>query len=400
MRVFDVLGTLSNTITSFAHQNASRNAGQPPGFYTLPEVEHHLGTARNVSGAFMITYLPLIDDENREAWEDYSRDNQDWILEANGLGPDAELEPIPSVIWAYYDPEEEAEEADNSTMQHRSLQRTADCSSEGRRRLSDIPKVEPKGSGPYSPVWQRSPPPEATDTFILNYNMFDRPVFEKAVNFIKFTRKPAFLDVCTQTAWFGAETPDDGANPQTVVVQPVFEDFDTSSPIVGVVAAVIPWNVFFDDILNHGSEPVQLVMSNTCDEEFTYEVHAREALFQGEVDVHDEQFDEYMHSSIFADFANPENLPEEAGEYCIYTIKVYPTEETQDAFRGPAPIIYVTVVVSIFAFTSLIFLMYDFFVSQRQEKVLSTANKTQVLVSVSTGRWCVQFRYAKERSYA
>ena len=84
-------------------------------------------------------------------------------------------------------------------------------------------------------------------THIINYNMMDKRVFHKAVTFIEQTRKPTFLDVCTQTAWFGADDPVDGDHPQTVVVQPVFTDFENTalSKIIGHLSAVIPWNVFF-----------------------------------------------------------------------------------------------------------------------------------------------------------
>ena len=58
----------------------------------------------------------------------------------------------------------------------------------------------------YAPVWEMVPIPIINATHrtveIINYNLVDRPVFEKATDYMATTRAPTFLDVCDQSAWF------------------------------------------------------------------------------------------------------------------------------------------------------------------------------------------------------
>jgi hypothetical protein len=223
--------------------------------FTVPDFEVQAATARNDSQALMIAYLPLITDAQRTEWERYSIENQGWIQESNG-DTSSSAEQIRDQIWTY---------------PPKDRRRLSSGCNHGMRRMEERePIVEVIGSGPFSPVWQVSPPPPLEDVEIINYNLFDRPVFRKAVDFIEFTKKAAFLDVCEQTAWFGAAAPDPGDDPQTVIVEPVFDGFENAE-IVGHLVAVIPWTVFFDNTLNEGTAPVSIVMENTCDEVFSYE---------------------------------------------------------------------------------------------------------------------------------
>jgi hypothetical protein len=73
----------------------------------------------------------------------------------------------------------------------------------------DIPEIKSPSSRDaafYAPVWQMVPVPIINVTHpnaeIINYNLVDRPVFLKAVDYMATTRLPTFLDVCDQSAWF------------------------------------------------------------------------------------------------------------------------------------------------------------------------------------------------------
>jgi len=276
-KVFGVLEALSGTATTFLREQDA-SGDYPAGFFTMPDVEEHLGVARKISGALLTAYLPLVHGKDLSLWHQYSVENQGnklnkrmlvrllamkrrsrlpytcaqptgWIKEANGIGPTPN--PIPSEIWTH--PPDE---------RRRGL---AQCSAPGRRLDGEPEQIIPVNAadGPFAPVWTFSPPPPPEDTTIINYDMFDKPVFKKAVDFIRYTRKPAFLDVCTQTKWFGESAPDGGDHPQTVVVYPVFADFEVDSEIVGHLVAVIPWNVFFDRTVSEGG-PSSLDIVMVC----------------------------------------------------------------------------------------------------------------------------------------
>lgn len=193
-----------------------------------------------------------------------------------------------------------------------------------------------------------------------------------------------FLDVCTQTKCFGGAAPDRGNDPQTVVVYPVFaKSLVPKAEIVGHLVAVIPWNVFFGNILSSGSAPVTVVMSNTCNEVFSYSVEGHEAVFIAKQDAHDKAFDSFAIQDVFSDFANPqEALDLGIGEHCVYTITVYPIEELEQKFLGNKPFLYMGIILAIFFFTSLVFVLYDAFVKRRQLKIMQIAARANEIVSV------------------
>lgn len=357
-KVFGVLEALSLTVTSLGRQGA---ADWP--FFTIPDFEVHAVSARNSSSALLIAFTPLVTEEQRSHWELYSTDNQGWI--SNVHGNDSQPEPIAEEIWT-------------RPPESRLL---AECSV-GRRRVLEAAERVPAqpGSGPYAPVWLLSPPPPVDDTSYINYNMFDRPVFQKAVDFIDYTRKPVFLDVCVQSKWFGVDENSD--NPQTIVMHPVFSEFEQTSKIIGHLLAVIPWNVFFEHILSPEAPKATVVMENTCDEVFTYQVEGDQASFVGEEDFHDKKYSDMAMISPFADFANPQQLHDAGlGDHCVYTISAYPTHEMEHSHTSTQPILFTVVVVLVFAFTSLFFVLYDWFVRHRQDKVMTTATAAHAVVA-------------------
>ena len=336
-----------------------------------------------MSGAHLLAYLPLVQSDEYELWANYSETHQGWIEEANSStnnnssttsSSNSLVQQILPQIWNY--PPED---------RRRLSSQTCDILPQEGRRLGDDDIVripESPSDGPFSPVWTFVPPPPPEDTRIINYNMFDKPVFAKAVEFIQYTRKPTFLDVCDQVKWFKATKPEGYVDPQTVIVFPVFEDFVDEAPIVGHLVAIVPWDVFFQGILAPNTEPVSVVLENTCDEVFTYEVKGTEAKFKAEKDLHATKYDDMSISDAFSPFANPKELLDKGfGEHCVYTITVYPTNAMENSFRTFKPVTYSVVVLGIFMFTSAVFLLFDNFVRMRQNKVMSTAVKQNAIVS-------------------
>jgi Adenylate and Guanylate cyclase catalytic domain len=66
---------------------------------------------------------------------------------------------------------------------------------------------------------------------------------------------------------------------------------------------------------------------------------------------------------------------------CEYNLTVYASETFEEIYATNNPMIFSFVAVSIFVFTSLIFLIYDWWVEQRQRKVLLTAVQSSAIVS-------------------
>jgi hypothetical protein len=61
---------------------------------------------------------------------------------------------------------------------------------------------------------------------------------------------------------------------------------------------------------------------------------------------------------------------------CQYRLSVYPTAELEDQYITQEPVIYASIVLAVFIFTSLVFLLYDYIVQRRQAKIMASATRT------------------------
>jgi hypothetical protein len=76
-KTLGAIDTMSASITSYA---VATNSTFP--FVTVPDFEVSGANLRTVSGTFVATWLPLVTDETRDAWEEYAEKNRYHINEA------------------------------------------------------------------------------------------------------------------------------------------------------------------------------------------------------------------------------------------------------------------------------------------------------------------------------
>lgn len=379
-RVLNVLQGLSVMTTSYLIQD-QKDGQIIDGFVTIPDVEQHFGTARASSGALVIAYLPEVRPSELEAWNQYSEANQDWIQQSHPTVNVTDM--ILPHVWEY--PED----------RRRALNEDSTCDSlPGRMLHSEEERAEriplEADRGPFSPVWMFSPPPLADDVAIVNFDLRGKKVFRKAVDYIAATKKPTFLDVCNQAAWFDHQ---DFKNIlQGVIAFPVFDGYDAeSSDVVGHLVAIVPWEIFFENILAEDSSPMTAVLENTCDEIFTFDIQGHHATFVAEEDIHDITFDEM---AIVDSFANLESYEanafhdgthrrssENEDNTCHYTIAIYPSQEMADEFQTNNPIWYALVVLGVFFLTSILFVVFDCFVRKKTQMVMNAAMRQNAIVS-------------------
>lgn len=333
---------------------------------TLPDAYDQLLAAREATGSLVISYMPQVQSKDYDLWIEYSQEYKGWISEASDTFEEATISPF---IWEYFEPGE-----------RRHGRRGLQSCSAGRRRRTSEKVVAPsnRSDDSFSPVWTMSPVPDVHDAGIINYNLVDRPVFKRAVTLITETRLPVFLDVCDQSSWFNIKGNEDIL--QTVVAFPVFSSFEDNSALAGVFIAIVPWEKFFSNILVDGTDPIMLVVSNTCDEIFSFEVNGSHVTFLAEEDLHDPRYDDLVSEGPFAELYNPgehANL----SEHCIYTMKIYPTQSFEDSYKTNQPLIFSMAVLAIFAFTTIVFLIFDCLVTRRQNDLMKTARKQNAIVS-------------------
>eukprot|EP00531_Pseudo-nitzschia_arenysensis_P017059 CAMPEP_0116128232 /NCGR_PEP_ID=MMETSP0329-20121206/7251_1 /TAXON_ID=697910 /ORGANISM="Pseudo-nitzschia arenysensis, Strain B593" /LENGTH=1433 /DNA_ID=CAMNT_0003622359 /DNA_START=227 /DNA_END=4528 /DNA_ORIENTATION=- len=437
---FATMQGLSASTTSIVKRQIAET-DWPPGFVTIPDVQHNIGLARNSSNALVIAYMPKVMQGDYDKWIDFSMTQKNWIAEEQPGGP-VDIEPIiRPYIWEYtnYDWEgiddvsvygwEVSQQTPGKRRQlsptefttsqgdlrgmvqlqeSTMLERPVDCSGNrvrrnrflaknvhnGRRRMDEsssmgtsstpaaISQAQP--SDEYqTPVWQMSPIPtiddESAEVQVINYNLVDRTRFFEAVEYMEVSRAPVLLDVCDQSAWFLIDKHRDLL--QTVVAFPVFRDFSSNASIVGFFTAIIPWEAFFVSSSGVTTNDVVVVMKNSCGEVFSLSVTNTGAKVIGEYDGHDKKYDNIKVEHPFARNYNREDLVDSQDEICVYNMTLYPTRKFEDSARSTRPLLVSLVIILVFIFTSAAFVMFDFIVTKRQNKLLNTAIKQNAIVN-------------------
>ncbi|KAG7341943.1 adenylate/guanylate cyclase with integral membrane sensor [Nitzschia inconspicua] len=166
---------------------------------------------------------------------------------------------------------------------------------------------------------------------------------------------------------------------------PIFDSFTPERNTTAVLVGLFNWGTLFRGVLPENFGGIDLVLQNTCYESFTYNLG-----FQGVVtplgkgDLHDKKFENYGHvayglQSGMTNDGTQLGLPF-ANSTCQYSISIYPTQVFMDDYKSLAPVI-VSIIAFVFAFTILLFMVYDRLVEKRQAIVLQKALQSTAVVS-------------------
>ena len=209
---------------------------------------------------------------------------------------------------------------------------------------------------------------------------------------MKGSRAPVLSEVFDTSTLKGRNSTKDlgdgKIHPESLLVHPIYENFDTTGDlagdVVGTIIAVMPWGTYLTNLLHDDDGEVVCVVRDTCGDVFTYVIDGPQATYWGEGDLHDTRYDNYEYVVAFGVSNEKKYVYEDkddATAHCIFSLHVFPTVVLESSFQTSNPIIYTTVVILIFAFTTLVFLLYDCSVQRRQDRVQSAAMKSDAIVS-------------------
>eukprot|EP00980_Cylindrotheca_fusiformis_P014459 scaffold3860_cov116-Cylindrotheca_fusiformis.AAC.1 len=196
------------------------------------------------------------------------------------------------------------------------------------------------------------------------------------------------------TVLYDEETPIAGSQ----ITQPIYDTPNTAAEdrkIVAFTGIRLHWLDYFKNILTDGEFGIIVVLEGTCAElcksyqqveglisnVVSYRVDGRNAEFLGNSDLHNPKYDDMENGRVFVDLGIDESeLPEGT---CVptLTMHVYPSEDLEQSFYTSNAIIYTAIVIIIFIFTSLVFLLYDYFVRRRQTKVMERIMRQDKIVA-------------------
>jgi hypothetical protein len=161
----------------------------------------------------------------------------------------------------------------------------------------------------------------------------------------------------------------------------------TDNDLVAILGSSIYWRSFFRNILPDGSNGIHIVISNPCTSSFTYQINGPEVKYLGVGDHHQ---DMYTKNGISQSLSKLGQSTHRDGvytgaaisqDYCPITIAAYPSDEMKTSYMTNHPIIFPVAFLSIFAFVSLVFLMYDLKVERRQQSIMRSAVRSNAIVS-------------------
>jgi hypothetical protein len=246
--------------------------------------------------------------------------------------------------------------------------------------------IESDGPGPTLPNWQTDPIASLGIPF-TNFNLLSDPRLSAAFQSTYSTKLPT-LDFALVPA--GDLTTDNWYYiMDSQLVQPIFEimaDLDGTGQekqkMVAVMLLKLDWIAYFENLLPTGVEGITLVLSSTCSEdEFTYQLNGKEAVPMGLGDLHDPAYDSYGITTPFVQFDNSTKTATNGVCITELQISLYPTRAFEESFYTNSATFFTLGVVFIFAFTSLIFSIYDISVRRRQDMVMARVIRQDKIVA-------------------
>eukprot|EP00977_Amphora_coffeiformis_P016581 scaffold5169_cov172-Amphora_coffeaeformis.AAC.12 len=362
-----VFDGLAETITG-----AAITSGETFPFVTVPMFEVAGEHSRQATGIETLTFAPFVAEDQREAWEAYAWKNQGWLDESRTIGRSSgeilknsqHLEsPITPIIY-----------------EHESIEPP----------FSQIPAV----NTPFLPAWHTSPPPFFPG--YVNYNLMSEFLVKFTNPIIQSTRVSIFSMIVDLTRLGSTATNEEDHNafhaqftekmdnsttgfdhPHSLLMTPVFEKLnDRTSPIVGMVYGVVPWDRYLTNLLPEGTSGVFGVLKNTCGQSHTYTLTGRKAIYLGEGDLHERSWNRMK---VVINLHDPDT-PVIDGN-CLYSLEIYPSDELHVEWETKMPTIFASVVATTFVIMALTFGLYDRFTRQRNKKVVRAAAKTDRIVA-------------------
>jgi hypothetical protein len=251
---------MAQTVTS-----AATTTGSKFPFVRVPMFELLGSQTRASTGTEMITWAPLVTESERMEWSNFTTKEQSWYNESIDLvkiSAEDDLKPL------NYNP--------NATL-------VDVIYTETETGNSAVP-----GPGPFTPIWQCSPPPFSLS--FINYNLLNDVYFQAMLPSIMFVQDGLISAVLPRVVRLAGIfiTPEDHEashlthiksvngnstfnHPHSVHLQPVYKNLkDHNSRVVGVLLSLIAWDTFMSNLLPDGVTGIVAVLQNTCNQSFTY----------------------------------------------------------------------------------------------------------------------------------
>eukprot|EP00538_Stauroneis_constricta_P012653 CAMPEP_0119570456 /NCGR_PEP_ID=MMETSP1352-20130426/43621_1 /TAXON_ID=265584 /ORGANISM="Stauroneis constricta, Strain CCMP1120" /LENGTH=1121 /DNA_ID=CAMNT_0007620125 /DNA_START=581 /DNA_END=3943 /DNA_ORIENTATION=- len=172
----------------------------------------------------------------------------------------------------------------------------------------------------------------------------------------------------------------DVSHPHSYFIVPVHKEVNNiDSEIVAVLSGAVAWDASLNNLLPKGVDGLMVVIANSCNSVFTYEVIGGDAIFRGDGDHHDAKYDSTFRFVDLSLSKNPKT--KDMPGHCSYNMTVYPSQKFEDEYDTFTPEFFAIVVFATFIFVIAVFIVYDLVVYWRNEKLIENAARSNAIVS-------------------
>lgn len=327
-----LLTSLASSITV----GVEMSGGRWP-FVTIPSYEARAQQTLELTEMERITFVPLVPFEQISQWEQYSVANQWWLQESLEYNGDSSTLPAPI--------------------------------------STKLTGVNPNAADFVAPIWQVAPVDgKAT---LINYDKFDLPWFKILGSNVQQKRR-----------WLLSEEVDlsgvlSGSEPRGMICHPVYEKVlknAEDSRVVAYLNGAFAWGGLFRNVMQLPEERFYIEIEDTCGTAYSYIVAGADAEFKGRGLFHDPKYTHMRQSRTMVSSRTDLDTTGDEDE-CQHVFHIFPTDEFRSKFRTNKPWIYLFVVEGAFAFTTMVFVMYDFLVRKRQTKLKDQAESASAIVN-------------------
>lgn len=358
------LDSLASDISSVARTTVSEWPA-----VTVPDFEVRGTKTRSLANVLSLMFLPVVTGETLSAWEEHSVRDQDRLLDSLGYktgnsNGELELERISPVIFSGH---EDEDDSTSSTV------------------------------GFFLPLWQISPVVPVASVY--NYDMMRRKEFSGPLHALIESKEAVIgksidlsdpsQDQSVHVDLFSLLLQDQKvttSDPLGTLFYPIFDGYQEGSHLVGTLVVLQYWRELFVDVLPTTAEGIVVVLENTCNQTYTFQIDGDQVIFVGEGDLHDAQFNRLEEEATLLDLlaSRPTKLEPDArlnAGYCEYKLRVFPSKQMHDEYMTNDAAIYTAVVALVFIFAIFVFITYDCLVERRQRKVMTQAVQSTTIVS-------------------
>lgn len=296
---YNALDSFSQDMTSFAlarqrlvQKNQPTNAGNmTSSFANFPNYARKAFKTVQAAGVVGLIWTPVVSSNDLSDWNAYSVDNADWIEQDQSflqdVGKELANSPLLSTIATA---QQGVPGLDRSSADH-IPPAVFGWDGSGAATVANA-------SDSYLPVWQFYPPP--ANPSLVNCDMLSYPFYATSMRTVVMEQNKDDTNTILLSRayvagdWFPAKilqmllpetelTTSDG--PITTLYMPIYDQYlKEDRNVVGVLTSHLIWKTFLDNTLPLGStDPLTVVLINTCGQNYTFEVQGVHSTFVGYV---------------------------------------------------------------------------------------------------------------------